>query len=265
MTSPTSFSPHDLELISAFLDGSLASGERRDFLTRLQHEPALRQAVAEIQAVREELRHLPPVRVPRGFRLTREMISPVRASRAQPTRYFGWGSAAAALALALLVFLDLSSSPWLAAQSVPAAAPAALARAASSLATPPAPAIPSAPTLAAAPLLVSPPPGAESLSSPSGAGQPTPTQASATAAASPSSGPNAIATSRGPATLPPLALAHVYATQTNLPPQARFSAPPPATSIISSSRSLLRGGELILALATAALAVATLVSRRPRR
>jgi len=257
MTAPASLSQHDLELISSFLDGSLTPKERHNFLSRLQQEPELRQALAEIRTVREGLRSLPLIRVPRAFRLTRDMVIPLRPSQSQRSRYYAWGSAVAAMALALLVFFDLSSSWGLAAQSIPAALPAALRTQAT----------PNSPARAAAPFPISSPPAAESFSSPPLASQPTQVQALSAAVPTPAplfgGAAPASATNELSSSIPQPPAAHTESE--NLPSQLRPSASPPWASLASTSRPLLRPGELLLALATAGLAIAALVSRRPRK
>jgi hypothetical protein len=284
MTAPASFSQRDLELISSFLDGTVTPKERRDFLSRLRQEPELRRAVAEIRMVREGLRGLPPIGVPRDFRLTKDLLAPLRPSQPQRSKYYTWGSAVAAMALALLFFFDLGSSSWLAARSVPAAlpvasdhetpgqAPSVMQAQQNSLASP------------AAPLPITSPLAAERLSSPTPGSELPPARVAAPSAAPPTpeqrmgggappSTPNAGSSpspeSPAPQTeaenLQPSAAVPAFKSQTNLPPQPLPSSPPTWTSIVPTSRPLLRSGEIILALVAAGLAIAAILSRRSRK
>jgi len=266
MSAPSSVSQRDLELVSSFLDGSLTPEEQRDFLARLPKEPALLRAVAEIRAVRNGLRELPPIRAARGFRLTKDMVSSRSADQPQRSRYYSWGSAAAALALALLLTFDLSSSWGLVAQSVPALLPAAAGRAAEQVATPLAQAKPNSLAPAAVAPAVSSPPAVQAFSSPLRSIQPTQAQALAVAAPTSSlilgeTAPAPAARETPPAIPPPAE----QAATGNVPLSPRSSAFPPWAPIVSASRPLLRAGELLLALAAGALAIAALISRKPRK
>lgn len=281
MTPPASFSQRDLELISSFLDGTVTPKERRDFLSRLRQEPELRRAVAEIRMVREGLRDLPPIGVPRDFRITKDLLAPLRPRQPQRSKYYTWGSAVAAMALALLFFLDLGSSSWLAAGSVPAAlpvasdhetpgqAPSVMQAQPYSLASPAAP-LPIASPLAAE-RLFNPTPGSELT--PAGGAAPSatpPTPEPLMGGGVPPSPPNAGSSpspeSSAPQTeaenLQPSVAVPAPKNQTNLPAQPLPSSPRTWTSIVPASRPLLRSGEIILALAAVGLAIAAILSRR---
>jgi anti-sigma factor RsiW len=59
MSRLSRLTPRDLESLSAYADGALSPGERRDIEARLAQDPALRQALAQIRATSSLLRALP--------------------------------------------------------------------------------------------------------------------------------------------------------------------------------------------------------------
>ncbi|HEY57383.1 MAG TPA: hypothetical protein G4O04_02380 [Anaerolineae bacterium] len=95
-------SPKDWEALSAYLDGQLLPRERARLEARLADDPALRQALAELRALRAALRHLPPPRVPRNFTLRPEMVAPTPWWAG----WWRWATALTALLLALVVLAD---------------------------------------------------------------------------------------------------------------------------------------------------------------
>jgi anti-sigma factor RsiW len=124
MKPSTSLPAHDLERLSAFLDGQLSDSDRRVLLARLQHEAALARALEELRRVRGALRALSPVRLPRNFTLTAEMAGRTRP-RASRGFAFAWGSALATLALAIVAVTDLAGGGLMAARVAAPAMPAA--------------------------------------------------------------------------------------------------------------------------------------------
>ena len=62
-------SDHDLEQLSAYLDGELGERERHDLEGRLATDAALRQTLDELRATVELVRSLPPLKAPRSFSL----------------------------------------------------------------------------------------------------------------------------------------------------------------------------------------------------
>ena len=101
---------HDIELLSAYLDGQLIEAERSALESRLQNEPELRQQLVELRATVALIREMPTLAAPRDFRLTHAMVS-VGRQRQQPRTYlFSFVSAAAAIVLFVLGFGLLSSS-----------------------------------------------------------------------------------------------------------------------------------------------------------
>lgn len=98
-------SPKDWEALSAYLDGQLSPRERARLEARLADDPALRQALAELRALRAALRHLPPPRVPRNFALRSEMVAPA-------PRWAGWWRWATVLTALLLALVVLADWGW---------------------------------------------------------------------------------------------------------------------------------------------------------
>jgi hypothetical protein len=95
-------SPHDLEQLSAYLDGELSTKDATRLEQRLWNDPTLRDALDRLDRTRLMLRSLPPVRAPRNFTLSREYAR----QRATPRLYplFGFASAVAlTLLLAVLI------------------------------------------------------------------------------------------------------------------------------------------------------------------
>lgn len=111
----TPVSNHDLERLSAYLDGALPAGEQRQVATRLQHEPDLAAALQQLAATRALLRRAPQRRAPRHFTLTPAMAGLRQAGGG----WLGWGLASAVSSLLLVATLLLG-------QPLGAAAPAML-------------------------------------------------------------------------------------------------------------------------------------------
>jgi hypothetical protein len=61
--------PNDLESLSAYVDGVLSARAQAGLEARLQADPELRQAVAELRSVKSSLAGLPERRAPRNFTL----------------------------------------------------------------------------------------------------------------------------------------------------------------------------------------------------
>lgn len=97
----TPVSNHDLERLSAYLDGALSAGELRQVETRLQHEPELAAALQQLAATRALLRRAPQRRAPRHFTLTPAMAGLRQAGGG----WLGWGLASAVSSLLLVATL----------------------------------------------------------------------------------------------------------------------------------------------------------------
>lgn len=91
---------HDVEQLSAYLDGKLSQADSARLESRLQTDPELRAVMDDLSQSRALLRKLPERRAPRSFTLTPKMagVKPP-LPRAYPTLRF-----ATALATLLLVF-----------------------------------------------------------------------------------------------------------------------------------------------------------------
>jgi anti-sigma factor RsiW len=116
----TSF--HDVELISAYLDGQLNPSDSARLESRLQSDENLRTVLDDLREARGILRQLPQRRAPRNFTLTPKMagIKPP-APRAYPI--FRLATAVATL-LFLITFVVNGLSPIAAPRLAAAPAPA---------------------------------------------------------------------------------------------------------------------------------------------
>jgi len=65
--------PHDLELLSAYLDGQLNSSDSARLESRLASDESLHTALENLRSTRSFLRQLPSRRAPRNFTLTPQM------------------------------------------------------------------------------------------------------------------------------------------------------------------------------------------------
>ena len=110
----TKLSEHQLEQLSAYLDGELPAHERIAVEQQLQDNPALTAELREMQTMLAMLRDVPAVQPPRTFTL-----DPAQYGR-QPRAGFGlmrWASLLGALALMLTVGLTLSRQGGIAFQT----------------------------------------------------------------------------------------------------------------------------------------------------
>jgi len=101
MSSLHHLSRRDLEALSAYLDGELQPAQARRLEARLQEDPHLRAALAELRSLREAVRALPVVRPPRPLTLTPEMVGRRVDARPYPALRL-------ATALATVAFLVVS-------------------------------------------------------------------------------------------------------------------------------------------------------------
>lgn len=102
-----SLSPHDIEQISAYLDGELEDRERAALESRLRAERQLRQELRELGQIRASMRNLPKMRTPRNFTLTAEMAGKSGKRRFQLPRIVPSLQLSSALASLLLVLVLL--------------------------------------------------------------------------------------------------------------------------------------------------------------
>lgn len=104
MSAERNFTEQDYELLSAYLDGALASAERAALETRLQADDGLRQ---ELEALRQTVNlvgSVPAMKAPRNFTLTPGMVS-LRRNRwlIFPTSAAFSGLTAAAATILILI------------------------------------------------------------------------------------------------------------------------------------------------------------------
>lgn len=125
-------SNHDYELLSAYIDGQLSSGEQRKLEERLRARPEMQSALEDMRRTRALLRQAPRRRAPRNFTLTPAMVG---EQRKRPAPFFnlfpalGFTSALAALALVVLVVMQLgpgAAQPQMVAMQAPAVEQAAV-------------------------------------------------------------------------------------------------------------------------------------------
>jgi anti-sigma factor RsiW len=65
----TRLSSHDLETLSAYVDGALPPREQADLAARLERDQVLKQSLTELRALKAAMASLPERRVPRNFTL----------------------------------------------------------------------------------------------------------------------------------------------------------------------------------------------------
>lgn len=130
MTAQPQPNEHDLELLSAYIDGQVSADERRTVERRLGEEAELRQTYEELRATVQALRDLEPLRPPRSFTLDPSKV----AAQRPPAARLGWGrllkvaGVFAAVLIAAIGALNVLGSMGAGAPSMavqPTAAPAA--------------------------------------------------------------------------------------------------------------------------------------------
>ncbi len=114
MTQP---SFHDVEMLTAYLDGELAQAEAARLETRLHDDPTLRSVYEELRQSRSLLRRLPKRRAPRNFTLTPQMAG-VRPPLPRSYPIFRFASAIAAV-LFLFTFATNLIVPAFSPQATP--------------------------------------------------------------------------------------------------------------------------------------------------
>lgn len=101
----TRISNRDWEALSAYLDGQLSLKERDRLEARLKASADLQDALEQLRRTRSVLRSLPPVRAPRNFTLTPQMVR-ARAAPSPAYPIFRFASALAAVLLVLVLLGD---------------------------------------------------------------------------------------------------------------------------------------------------------------
>lgn len=105
-------SSRDWEDLSAYLDGELTPRERSRLESRLEARAELRAALEELRRTRSVLRSHPPVRAPRNFTLTPQMVG-MRIERRPALQLFPVMRLTAALASLLFIVIFLGDFLWL--------------------------------------------------------------------------------------------------------------------------------------------------------
>jgi len=102
-------SNHVTEKVSSYLDGQLSVDERRQVEEHLKNCSECQRELDELKQTVALLRACPPAKLPRSFILTAEMAEPSNVLRLW-VRFAPALTAVAAVLLALVLFVDLSSS-----------------------------------------------------------------------------------------------------------------------------------------------------------
>jgi anti-sigma factor RsiW len=116
MSTPTF---HDIEQLSAFLDGQLNQVQKTRLEARLHADPAMAEALEELRQVRTMLHRTPHRHAPRNFTLTPKMAG-IRAPVPRLVPALSWASA-----VATLLFIFTLGSSLLGNLTLGAAAPKA--------------------------------------------------------------------------------------------------------------------------------------------
>lgn len=103
----------DLELINTYLDHEMNDQDLLDFAERLSQEENLKEDLADIMQVRNQLRKLPMKKPPRNYILTRSMAQEVRKPNLLERLFpiFRTAAVFACIALVLTFILPWSSIP----------------------------------------------------------------------------------------------------------------------------------------------------------
>ena len=110
--------PNDLESLSAYVDGVLSARDRAGLEARLQADPELRQAAAELRSVKAALAGMPERRVPRNFTLREADI--VRHARRPALPYLRFATIVASALFVLTTAVRSLSLPFMQMASAPA-------------------------------------------------------------------------------------------------------------------------------------------------
>jgi anti-sigma factor RsiW len=112
---------HDVEQLSAFLDGQLSQADRSRLEIRLQSDPELSTILEELRQARTLLRLTPKRLPPRNFILTKKMAG-IKPPVPRSVPILGWASV-----VAMVLFLFTQGTSLLGRFSLGAAAPMAVA------------------------------------------------------------------------------------------------------------------------------------------
>ncbi len=115
----------DMKLLCAYLDDAMSIQDRAKFEKRLQQSPELKQALADMTALKHNLRSLPVRKVPYQFTLTRS-----EAEKARRGRFllpgFGWASVVSMILLTVIFGSEFIFTNFSAPQPVSEPVPMAL-------------------------------------------------------------------------------------------------------------------------------------------
>lgn len=92
--------PHDVELLSAYLDGQLSPHQRAAVEARLRSDSMLLKELNTLRATRQAIRSLPRLKAPRNFTLSAQSLP-----KSSPTRLPAFFGGIFALSSALLIML----------------------------------------------------------------------------------------------------------------------------------------------------------------
>jgi Putative zinc-finger len=218
----TKISPHEAELLSAYLDGQLTPKERSRLEARLREDVQLRSLLVELRRTRAILRSQPRLRAPRNFMLTPQMAG--KPARTTPRAYpaLRLASVLAGLLFVLVLAGDLLTASRQTAIPQPAANQAAR-QVAPKLAVIPSATTEALPAMAPNPQAAAPPTAAaDALSLGAGA----PTEAPSFAQLESPSTPTETASSMAAAAMQKLAEAEQTETAEAAPPTTLPSLPP---------------------------------------
>ncbi len=106
MTERGGFSPQDYEWLSAYIDGELDASEVTTLEARLRDEPQLRVEYESLRQTVGLINQMPPLKAPRNFMLTADMVAQRRASpKVIPLPRQRFSPVLSSLAAAVFVFL----------------------------------------------------------------------------------------------------------------------------------------------------------------
>ncbi len=100
------FSPKDWQLLSNYQDGQLSNREVLRLEKRFEYEPALKQALNELQQTRYLLQHARKVSVPHSFTLSPEMAAQLRPVRKPLFPFFSFASVIATILLVVVILFE---------------------------------------------------------------------------------------------------------------------------------------------------------------
>lgn len=101
MNRQAEISEKEMTLLCEYLDDAMSIKDRAKFEKRLQQSPELKQALADMTALKQGMRNLPVRKVPHQFTLTRGEAEKARRGRFLLSS-FGWASVVSMILLAVI-------------------------------------------------------------------------------------------------------------------------------------------------------------------